>query len=50
MMLNETGNRACDNGENNSDQKIYDSMARMSDNDKCPSGNSGDSCNLKIGF
>ena len=31
-------NCACNNGENNSDQKIYASMERMSDNDKCPSG------------
>ena len=27
-------NRACDNGENNSDCKIYASMAQMSSNDK----------------
>ena len=31
------GNRACGNGETNSDQKIYAYMARMSGNDKCPS-------------
>ena len=35
VRFNEKGNRACDNGENNSDQKIYASMARMSGNDKC---------------
>ena len=29
--------------KNNSDQKIYASMARMSNNDECPSGNFGDS-------
>ena len=32
--------------QNNSDQKIYASMARMSNNDKCPSGNFGDSSKL----
>ena len=37
------GNRACNNGEHNSDQKIYAYMACMSDNDKCPSGDFGDS-------
>ena len=30
---NEKGNRTCNNGENNSDQKIYLSMARMSGNE-----------------
>ena len=44
--FNEKGNRACDKGENNSDQKIYASMARMSGNDKCPSENFGDSSQL----
>ena len=28
------GNRACDNGENNSDCKVYVSMARMYINDE----------------
>ena len=32
--------------ENNSDQKIYEYMARMSDNDRCPSRNFGDSSQL----
>ena len=32
VRFNEKGNRACDNGKNNSDQKIYASMARMSIN------------------
>ena len=32
VRFNEKGNRACDNGKNNSDQKIYASMARMSGN------------------
>ena len=27
VHFNEKGNRACDNGENNDDQKIYTSMA-----------------------
>ena len=33
VRFNEKVNRACDNGKNNSDQKIYESMARMSSND-----------------
>ena len=44
--FNEKGNHACDNGENNSDQKIYAPMARMSSNDECPNGNFGDSSQL----
>ena len=44
--FNEKGNFACDNGENISDQKIYASMARMSGNDKCPSGKFCDSSQL----
>ena len=35
--FNEKGNSECKNIKNNSDQKIYASMARMSSNDKCPS-------------
>ena len=46
VHLNEKVNRACDNSKNNSDKKIYVSMARMSGNDKCPSGNFGDSSQL----
>ena len=46
VLFNEKGNRACDNGENNSDQKIYVSMTRMSGNDECPSENFGDSSQL----
>ena len=34
VCLNEKGNRACDNGKNNSDCKIYESMARISSNDE----------------
>ena len=41
--LNKKSNCACDKGNNNSDQKIYSLMALMSCNDKCPSGNFGDS-------
>ena len=46
VCFNEKGNRACDNGENNSDQKIDASMARMSGNNKFPSGKFGDSAQL----
>ena len=34
VFFNEKGNRACDNGENNSDCEIYASMAQMSSNDE----------------
>ena len=34
VCFNEIVNRECDNGENNSDCKIYESMARMSINDE----------------
>ena len=46
MHFNEKGNCACDNSENNSDQKIYAYMARMSSNDKCLSGKFVDSSQL----
>ena len=46
VCLNEKGNRACNNSKTNSDQKIHASIARMSGNDKCPSGNFGDSSQL----
>ena len=46
VRFNEEVNIACDNSENNSDQKIYASMARMSNNDKCLSGYFGDSLQL----
>ena len=40
VRFSERGNRSseeeCNNGENKNDQKIYASMARMSDNDKGP--------------
>ena len=44
--MNEKGNHACDNDENNSGQKIYVSMARMSGNENFPSENFGDSSQL----
>ena len=37
---------ACENGKNKSAKRIYASMARISGNDKCPSGNFGDSLQL----
>ena len=43
VRFNEKGNRACDNGKNNDDQKIYAYMSRMSSNDKLSSENYGDS-------
>ena len=46
VRFNEKVNCACDNGKNNSDQKIYESMGRMYGNDECPSGNFGDSFQL----
>ena len=46
VRFNEKVNRACDNGKNNSDQKIYASMAHMSGNDERPSENYGDSLKL----
>ena len=46
VCLNEKGNCACGNGKNNSDQKTFASMARMSGNDECPSGTFGDSYQL----
>ena len=44
--FNEKGNRACDNGKNNDDHKIYASMAQMSSNDERKSVNYGDSLQL----
>ena len=50
VRFNERGNHAsqkkCDNGKSNNDQKIYASMARMSNNDEFPSRNFGDSLQL----
>ena len=44
--MNEKGNCACNNGKNYSDQNIFASMACMSGNDECPSGNFGDNLQL----
>ena len=46
VRLNEKGNIACNSTKNNSDQKIYASMAPMSGNDECTSENFGDSSKL----
>ena len=46
VRLNKKGNHAYDNGKDNSEQKIYVYMARMSDYDECTSGNFGDSLQL----
>ena len=46
VRFNEKGNRACDNGKNNDDHKIYAYMARMSSNDECSSEKYGDSSQL----
>ena len=46
VRFNEKGNCACNNSENNSDQKIYASMAIMSSNDERSSENYGDSLQL----
>ena len=46
VRFNEKGNSACKNSENNSDQKIYAYMARISGNDECPSEKIGDSSQL----
>ena len=43
VLFDEKGNCACDNGENNSDQRIYASMVHTSSNDKRSSENYGDS-------
>ena len=46
VIFNEKGKSACDNSENNSDQKIFVSMAPMYSNDEYPSGDFGDSYQL----
>ena len=46
VSFNKKGNCACDNGENNSDQKIYVSMTCMSVNDEFLIGDFGDSLQL----
>ena len=46
MSFNVKGNPACNNGKNNSDQKIYASMEHVFGTDKYPSGNFGDRSQL----
>ena len=46
VRFNEKGNRACDNGKNNDDHKIYAFTAHMSSNDKRKRENYGDSSQL----
>ena len=46
VLFIEKGDRACDNGEDNDDHKIYASMARMSSNDERKSEKYGDSSQL----
>ena len=46
VHFNEKVNRACDNGEDNDDNKIYASMARMSSDDERKSVKYGDSSQL----
>ena len=46
VYFNEKGNHTCNNSKNNSDQKIYASIARMSGNCECTSEKFGDSSQL----
>ena len=46
VRFNKKVNSPCDNGENNSDQKIYASMARMFVNDEFPSEHFSDGSQL----
>ena len=46
VRFNEKGNRACDNGDNNYDHRIYASMARMYSNDERKSEKYDDSSQL----
>ena len=46
VRFNEKGNGVCNNGKNNNDQQIYESMACMSGNDEFPRENVGDSSQL----
>ena len=46
VSFNKKGNRACDNIENNDDQKIYASMERMSSNGKRSNEKYGESSQL----
>ena len=46
VRFNEKGNRACDNGKDNDDHKIYAYMARMSSDDERKSVKYSDSLQL----
>ena len=46
VHLNEKGNRACDNGKNNNDHKIYTSIARIYSDDERKSVKYNDSSQL----
>ena len=46
VLFNEKCNRACNNGKNDDDHKIYASIARMYSNDKISSENYDDSSKL----
>ena len=46
VHFNEKGNRACDNGKDNNDHKIYASIACMSSDDERKSVKYGDSSPL----
>ena len=46
VRFNEKDNRACDNGKNDDDHKIYASMARMYSDDEHKSVKYGDSLQL----
>ena len=46
VCFNEKCNRACNNGENDDDHKMYASMERMSSNGERSSENYGDSSQL----
>ena len=46
VHFNEDFNRSCNKGKNNNNQKIYAFTACVSRNEKCPSGNFGDTLQL----
>ena len=46
VHFNKKGNRACNNGKDNDDHKIYTSMSRMSSDDERKSVKYGDSSQL----
>ena len=46
VRFNEKGNRACDNGDDDDDQKIYTSMSQMASDNEQKSVKYGDSSQL----